>query len=486
MKTINDKLSKNLSENHIALKEILNNSSDLTIRLISINGQQASLIMCEGMVSQQTMSEFLVQQIKQYTYKNHNSQEMIDDILKTQVFATDQRKMFTYGNVLDMIMSGFCILLLDGTSEGICFGLQGFSIRSISTPTSEDNIKGSKEGFIEAIKINMTMVRRRMKSHTLKFEQLKAGKISNTDIILVYLTDKVSQDTLKIIKKRLKSVNVDVLLDSCYLQPFLEDTNNSIFSQVGYTERPDTLCAKIKEGRVGILVDGTPFSVVVPYFFNEHFQTLDDYSNRPFYASFIRILKYVGFLVSIFLPGLYVAISQYHLELLPKSFLSMVIEAQKNSVFPIMVEAIVIFFIYEILKEAGLRLPKEVGHTVSIIGALLIGEAAVNAGIIGAPMVMIVALTAITSFVVPSLYEQVTVLRIIIIVLGGTFGLFGFTIGLIFLIINITSPNAFNTEFSAPILPFKFKYMGDVIIRRGWKNLSKHDIVVEDFKNIDK
>ncbi|MGL5972502.1 MAG: spore germination protein [Oscillospiraceae bacterium] len=480
MKNLKDKLSTSLSDNHINIRSLLNNTGDLIIKTVEVNNSNGSLIMCEGMVSLNVLAEFLIEPLNKYTFNNNNPKEMLDDICKNKVWSADQKKVFTYKDVFSMIMSGFAVLLIDGCEEGVCFGLQGFNIRSISEPSTEANVKGSRESFIEAIKINITMIRRRMKTNTLMFDTIKIGDISNTDVTLVYLTDKVSSYILKEIKDRLKSVNLDLILESGYLQPFLENTKKSIFSGIGYTERPDTLCGKIKEGRVAILVDGTPFSIIVPYLFNEHFQTMDDYSNRPFYASFVRVLKYLGFLVSIFLPGLYVAISQYHLELLPKSFLQTVIIAQQESIFPIMIEAIVIFLIYEILKEAGLRLPRAVGHTVSIIGALLIGESAVNSGIIGAPMVMIVALTAISSFIVPSLYEQVTILRFLLIILGGLFGLFGFTVGIIFFIINITAIDSFSIPFTTPFIPFKFSLMKDVLIRSGWKKLSKDNIKVQN------
>lgn len=481
MKTLQDKLYTTLSENETTIRFLMSNTSDLIIKNIELNSKRATLVLCEGMVSVSSMGEFLINNMREYKNCIIDSDEIMLDIMNNYVWSADQKMIFTFSDVLRMVMSGFVVLLIEGSDKAISFGLQGFNVRGISEPSSEANVKGSKESFTESVKINMTMIRRRVKSNTLKFENMQIGSISNTEVVLVYLTDKVSDDILNKIKGKLKSVNLEMLMESGYLQSFLENTKKSIFSGIGYTERPDTLSGKIKEGRIGIIVDGTPFTIVLPYFFNEHFQAMDDYSNRPFYASFIRILKYVGFFMSIFLPGLYVAVAKFHIELLPKSFLQTIIESQENSIFPITIEAIIIFVIYEIMKEAGLRLPRPVGHTVSIIGALLIGDSAVNAGIISAPMVMIVALTAISSFVIPSVYEQVTFLRFIMIILGGLFGLFGFSIGFLFLIINITSIESFDIPFTSPFIPFNLSMMGDSLFRKSWLKLSKNNVKVQNF-----
>ena len=217
-------------------------------------------------------------------------------------------------------------------------------------------------------------------------------------------------------------VKMDVLLESGYIQPFLDSGPVSIFSGVGYTERPDTLCAKVAEGRIGILVDGTPYALVVPYLFNEHFQSFDDYADRPYFATFTRWLKYISFFIATLLPGLFVAIGTYHLELFPTPMLYNLAVAESSQPFSLMVEALVIHFIYELMREAGLRLPKPIGHVVGIIGGLVIGDAAVKAGIISSPMIMVVALTAISSFVIPQLYEPMTILRFLFIVVGNSGG----------------------------------------------------------------
>ena len=295
----------------------------------------------------------------------------------------------------------------------------------------------------------------------------------------------VSPELLRQVRYRLSKVNIDVVLETGYLQPFLDTRPLSLFSGVGVTERPDTLCAKVAEGRVGLLLDGTPYALIVPYLFNENFQSLDDYSHRPYFATFIRWLKYASFALSILLPGLYVAMGSFHPELLPHTLLMNLVSSEEATPFPLMLEALFTFFIYEIVREAGLRMPRAVGHAVSIVGGLVIGDAAVSAGLIGAPMVIVVAITAISSFVAPSLYEPVTVLRFAFILIGGLLGVFGVTLGACAVLANLCAVNPFGVPATSPATPFSLYAMRDVLVRWGWRGLSKEDLRVQDLAGSD-
>ncbi|MEG2259997.1 MAG: spore germination protein, partial [Oscillospiraceae bacterium] len=229
-----------------------------------------------------------------------------------------------------------------------------------------------------------------------------------------------------------------------------------------------TLCAKLLEGRVGIIVDGTPFALILPYLFSENFQSFDDYTNKPYYASLIRILKYIAFAVSFLLPGLYVAIVYFNPELLPSGMLLNIARAQQNTSLPLLGEALFIHFIYEVVREAGLRLPRPIGHAVSLIGALVIGDAAVSAGIIASPMVMTIALTSLCSFTIPMLYEPVTMLRLAFIIIGGLFGLVGITFALTAVLLNICALNSYGIPYMSPITPFSKPLFTDGFVRKGW------------------
>jgi spore germination protein KA len=242
---------------------------------------------------------------------------------------------------------------------------------------------------------------------------------------------------------------------------------------VGQTERPDTFAAKLCEGKVGILIDGTPFALFVPRLFMENFQTLDDYINRPYYATFMRGVRFLSFIISVFLPGIFVSIGLFHQEILPDDMLFNIVLMESNTLFTLTLEALIIHFIYETVREAGLRMPKSIGHAVSIVGALVIGDAAVTAGLIGAPMLIIVAMTAICSLVSSDLYQPIAVLRIAFIILGGAAGLYGIIIGASALIISLASMTDYGVPFLSPISPFRRRFLRDSIVRTGTEKLGK-------------
>ena len=479
------KLGSALLDNLIGVRAMFTDSGDLIIHEVQVCGVPCAVLMCEGMVNTQTFSEMFAEPLTRLRLEKPGPDSVLDWVRHQSLLAPDQKEIHTFGELFRFMMSGFVVLLIDGIAGGSVFGIQGFSGRSVGEPAGETNVRGSREGFSEMLRPNMSLLRRRFKSPDLIFEMTVFGDKSRTDCTLVYLRGAVSDELLREVKYRLSKVKIDVVLESGYLQPFLDSKPLSLFSGVGVTERPDTLCAKVAEGRVGLLVDGTPYALIVPYLFAENFQSLDDYSHRPYFATFIRWLKYAAFALSILLPGLYVAVGSFHPELLPATILTSLVVSEETTPFPLMFEALAVFFIYEIVREAGLRMPQAVGHAVSIVGALVIGDAAVNAGIIGAPMVIVVGDTAISSFVVPSLYEPVTVLRFAFILIGGLSGVFGVVLALCAVIVNLCAVNPLGVPATSPATPFSLYPMRDVLFRWGWRTLAKEDLRVQDLAGSD-
>lgn len=485
--TQREALSGNLKKDLAAMEEMLSRTADFVHKGVVVGGVELCLMMMEGMVNLSLLAQMVARPLLSKDFgPQADPQEIKAFILRQTVMAADQKQVATYEEVFTLAMSGFIVVLIDGVAGGIALGAQGFSFRSVSEPDSEVNERGSREGFTEPLKINMTMIRRRMKSDTLKFESFQVGQKSHTDGCLVYLTDTVSPELLREVRRRLQKVKLPLVLDTGYLRPFLEGDTLSPFSEVGVTERPDTLCAKIAEGRVAILLDGTPYALIAPSLFIENFQSFDDYAHRPYFTAFIRFLKYVSFLLTILLPGTYVALATFHPESLPHLLLFNIAAAEETTPFPLMLEALIIHFIYEIMREAGLRLPRPVGHAVGIVGALVIGDAAVTAGLIGSPMVMVVALTAISSFVVPSLYEPMAVLRFTFIIIGGLTGIFGIALGCGAILVNACRVNNLGVPFTAPLSPFTPSAMRDVLVRVGWTTMQKHQERVQRLRGADK
>ena len=473
---IDSSLDKNLER----VKAMTGGSSDVIIKYGAMCGQKIAVLTCEGMTSTDTLAQLI------YSKLNSLSDEkvMLPDEIMARMFgdyliAAEQLEVKNLGDLILKMQSGFAIILVDGCTRAIAIGIQSYPSRGVDEPSGELNVRGSREGFVEVIRRNMALVRRRIKSPTLVFEMSVIGERSNTDICLCYLSDKVSPKLLEDVKRRLKSVKLNTILESGYLQPFLEGSGGWFFSECGTCERPDSFAAKLYEGRVGILVDGTPFALTVPYLFIENFQTLDDYTQKPFYALFIRIVRLAAYFITLFLPGAYVAIASYSPEMLPSSLLLNLAAAEQTAPYSLMAECLLIHFLYEILREAGIRLPRPIGHAIGVVGGIVIGDITVNAGLVGAPMVLVVALSGLCSFVVPALYERTVVLRFIYILAGGIFGLFGLLLAVGVIIIKMCSLNTYGVPYMAPISPFSPGSSRDMLVRAGWRRLQKGDVTLQ-------
>lgn len=476
----NTPISRSLDENLSNLLKFTENSSDVIIKNGFVCGNKIAVVTCEGMASTDTLAQLVYPKLN----SEENSRILSPDALMSSFFnvfliAAEQLDIKNLGDLTLKLQSGFAIILVDGCARAIGIGVQGYKSRGIDEPSSDLNVRGSREGFVEVIRTNMALIRRRIKSPTLVFELSPLGDRSNTDICICYISDKVSPKLLKNVKKRLKSVKLNTILESGYIQPYLEGDGGWFFSECATCERPDVFAAKLYEGRIGILVDGTPFALVVPHLFIESFQTLDDYTQKPFYAFFIRTVRLCAYLITLFLPGAYVAIASYNPEMLPSSLILNLAAAEQTAPFSLMVECLFIHFMYEILREAGIRLPRPIGHAIGVVGGLVIGDITVSAGLVGAPMVLIVALSGLCSFVVPTMYEKIVILRFMYIIAGGFFGLFGLLLAAGAVMIKMCSLSTYDIPYMAPISPFTPKALRDMLVRSDWKKMADSDVTVQ-------
>lgn len=467
---MNVPLCTSLKENLDNIRNIMHSSSDLMINEVTVSGIRCALVACEGMLSTSTSTQLIFHPVMEIELTDGTTAEDLYNHIDNYCLLTyDKVKTKTYGDLIRLIMSGFVTIIIDGTDKCVSLGVQGYDKRGIDEPTTEANIYGAQEGFIEVIRANFALIRRRLKTPTLKFDLFQTGQKSRTDIALVYMTDKVSDKLVKKIKKQITDIKLDIILSSGYIEPFIQGKKLSFFSNVSTTQRPDVFCAKVNEGRVGVLIDGTPFALVVPSMFIENFQTLDDYADRPFYATYIRLVRFIAFFLAIALPGLYVAVATFHPEMFSHALLVNLSSALELTPFSLLSETVIFVILFEIIKEAGIRLPKVVGAAVSIVGGLVIGDAAVSSGLISTPLLIIVGLTATSAFVVPNLSAQISVIRIILIIAGGTLGLYGIAVVFAYLIFNITSIEDYGVPYSAPVSPLSKRAMRDVFVRLSFK-----------------
>lgn len=482
--------SRNFKKIHIAssekeniknIRSIMNNSSDLLINPFEISGIRCDLVCLEGMVSTSTITNLILNPLTELKLPEKlTSKELFEHIYDHMLLTIDRTMSSDYGDLISHLMSGFAILIVDGADTAFSLGVQGYATRGIDEPSSEGNIYGSHEGFVETVRTNMSLVRRRIKSPLLRFELFPVTDLSNVDVIVTYMDDRASQALVNKVKKQLKGIKLDTILTSGYTEPYLNRTKLSLFSGISITERPDVFCAKILEGRIGVLIEGTPFAILLPALFIENFQTLDDYAFRPYYATFVRWIRYIAFWASVFLPAFYVAVVTFHPELFNHTLLVNLAAAEELAPLPLVVEALIVLIFYEIIREAGIRLPKSVGGAVSIVGGLIIGDAAVSAGIISNPLLLVCAIAVTASFVIPSLNQPVTILRFAAVIAGGALGLYGIALVAAVMIINICSLENAGVPVMSPVSPFTPRAMRDVMTRAGFRTLAENSFSVEN------
>lgn len=476
---------KSLQENIRNIQKIVSQSSDLLINPFLIDDINCCLICYEGMISTQVITNLILRPLTNLHIKESATSDDIFNHVHDRMLMTIDRGLCTeYGDLIRRLMSGFAILLIDGCNTAFAFGVQGFITRGITEPPSEGNIRGAHEGFVEIVRSNMSLVRRRVKSPMLKFELFPVTGTSNVDVVLAYMTDRVPLKLVKKIRQQLENLPLESVLGSGYIEPFL-DTNKSIFSGVSATERPDVFCAKLIEGRIGLLIDGTPFALVLPSLFIENFQTLDDYNFRPFYTFLIRWIRYFAFFLAIFLPAVYVTMVTFHPELFNHTLLVTLAAAEQTAPLPLATEAFIVLIFYEIIREAGVRLPKNVGGAVSIVGGLIIGDAAVSAGIISNPLLLTCAISVTASFVIPNLNQQITMLRFIAVAAGGIGGIYGISLLAAIMLVNICALENHGAPVMSPISPFTPKAMRDVLTRIGFKRMSRGNATVEKLHGVE-
>lgn len=473
-------LLPDLSANIGRIKEISGNSSDILVNEFITGGIKCALICCEGMVSTSVMTELILEPITDIP-PQVNADGLFSHIRQYMLLSTDRPTVSDYDSFFRLVYSGFVVLLAENSASALAFGVQGYAVRSIQEPVNESNIMGAHEGFSEAVRTNMSQLRRRLKSPELVMELFVKGEKSKTDLCLCYMKDRVPKELINKIRSSLDEIKLETILTTGYIRPFVESDRFELFSSTGTTERPDVLCSKLIEGRAAILVDGVPFAIVIPKLFCESFQTLDDYAFKPYYATFIRWMKYIAFVLSVLFPAVYTAIVMHHPELLNSTLLMLLVDSEKKAPLSIMTEVIDILLMYEIIREAGIRLPKAVGGAVSIVSGLIIGDAAVKSGLISTPLLTVTAIAVISGFAVPDLEVPVTVMRFAFIAAGGLFGLFGISLLSCAVLTNICATEDYGFPYMAPVSPFVRSGMEDTAVRSSIKKMQSRGFTVEDY-----
>ncbi|OPX83513.1 MAG: Spore germination protein B1 [Pelotomaculum sp. PtaB.Bin104] len=470
-------LSTDLQTNLRRIRSILSDCSDVVYREFDFAQDEQiklALIYVDGLVDKTQVSD----QILRSLMIDAPLVEQGEEFTKARALTLIKKKLLpihqlsetnNLGQVIDAVLSGDSILLVDGHAYAIISTTRGWEARSVEESQTELVVRGPREAFVETLKVNISLIRRKIKNPNLKIESMKLGEVTKTDVAVVYIKGIVNDKIVTEVKERLNRIKIDAILETGYIEELIEDSPWSPFCTIGHTERPDKVAALLLEGRVAILVDGTPFLLFVPLLLVEALQSPEDYYERSLFSSTVRLLRWLSFVVSLLAPSLYIAIVAFHQEMLPTALL-LSLAAQREAVpFPAFVETFLMELAFEILREAGIRLPRQVGQAVSIVGALIIGEAAVQAGLVAAATVIVVALTGIASFTF-CYYASTTIriLRFPIMVMAGTLGLFGLICAVLFILVHLATLRSFGVPFLSPLAPLSTGDLKDTAVRAPW------------------
>ncbi|WP_028551420.1 spore germination protein [Paenibacillus sp. UNC451MF] len=455
-------------------KQLSGNSDVIIQNFTHSSGTACALLFIKNMIDLETLQKEVLQAAL--------SMDAVDaaDFCK-QIFddrrlpVTGMHLAATVSQGLLAILEGHALLLVEGDCRILDLPVTSYPKRAIDEAPNESVIRGPREAFIESLQVNTTLIRRRLKTPDLKLEYMKIGRHTHTDVAIGYIQGVCKPELVQELKRRLSQIDVDGLMGSSYIEEFIEDNPYSPFPQMQYTERPDVVCASLLEGRIVIIVDGTPIVLLAPVTMFMLMQSAEDYYQRFISSTWIRWIRFAFIFISLLLPSTYIAVTTVHPEIIPKRLLVTITSSREVVPFPALIEAFMMELAFEALREAAIRIPKSIGQAVSIIGALIIGTAAVQAGIVSAAMVIIVALTGIASFIIPhyDLGLAFRLLRFPIMILAGMFGLFGIACGLILVYLHLLSLRSFGTPYLTPLTPLSFSDWKDTFIRAPWWLMKK-------------
>lgn len=470
MNTLSKTLSKNLTE----LKKLLPSEDILNYSFESQDSVSCAIVYADGIVNKQLLGDLVARPLSRISIKNDGGRFALNaETLEKTLLFPELKTAENFQDAVKEILDGNSLLLVDGISTGFIVGAKLLPNRAVIEPPTDVAVKGPREGFIEDVKTNMSLVRKRLKTPDLRFETLRVGRRSDTAVTLCYLSGTSNAEVLNEIKRKIQKIDVDHIPDSSYIAALISPRKHSLFHMLGSTEKPDIFCAKLAEGRVGILVDGSPIALTAPYLLTEGLQSSEDYFHSPFVSTTFRFLRLLALFVAILLPAFYVSAQLFKMQLLPLGLMLTIASSVRELPLSPNLEMFVVLFLLEVLKEASVRMPKYVGMSLSVVGALVLGETAVSAGFLSTPAIIIVAFSGICLYTVPNFVETGGVLRWLFLLVAGSVGPFGIVLLLTFLLYYLITSDGFGAPLLAPFSPFLSRDLRDTIVKYDVSNLEK-------------
>nr|WP_245236135.1 spore germination protein [Paenibacillus sonchi] len=472
---MNEPINASLASTLRTLKKKLGQSPDFTIRDFSDHSEHAGLLaVCyiDGLVDSGLLSDLIESLVKEIAPapSNRLEEHLVASLIKQTLPLGNIEMIDSQNQIYQAVLAGKAVIVIDGLQSALTVSIAGGVRRAVEEPTSQGVVRGPKEGFTEDVATNLTLIRRKLRTPDLKFDSHIIGQYSQTVVIVTYIEGIADSGVVQEITKRLQAIDTDSILESGYIEEFIQDAPLTPFPTMLNSERPDTVAGSLLDGQVAVLVDGTPFALIAPVTFYNFFQTAEDYYQRYDISSFLRVIRLISFLVSLLLPSLFIALTTFHQEMIP-TILLVTLAAQREGVpFPALLEALLMELTFEVIREAGVRMPRAIGPAISIVGALVIGQAAVEAGLVSGAMVIVVSFTAISNFVIPyfSMATAVRLLRFVLMLLAGTLGLFGIMAGIVPILAHLLSLKSFGVDYLMPYSPMYKSNMKDLLIRVPW------------------
>ncbi|MEK4043222.1 spore germination protein [Paenibacillus sp. FSL H8-0048] len=475
-------LADTVAQSLLHIQTELGDSPDLQIRRIQIGGErrlQAAAVHLSGLADSAAVNEFVLGSLLNHTEElfpgstaggadsPREQASLPQQILSRAMEIGNAELQEDWKEIMLAILSGDTVILLEGCRAAILCGTRGGEQRAVSEPSSQLVVRGPKDGFVESVATNISLIRRRIKSAKLRLEVMKIGSETHTHVALMYMEGIAGEDLIHEARDRLNKIVMNEILESGYIEELIQDKTFTPFPTIYNTERPDVAAGNLLEGRVVIIVDGTPFVLILPAVFTQFFQSAEDYSQRFDITILMRLVRYLSFLVLILGPSVYLALTTYHYEMIPTTLLINLLSQRENVPFPAFVELLLMELAFEILREAGVRMPRAIGQTVSVVGALILGTAVVEAGIIAPIMVIVVALTGIASFALPAYNLAIAgrIIRFAFLIMASIFGFYGITLGLILLVAHMSSLRSFGVPYLFPFVPLSIKGQKDTLFR---------------------
>ncbi|CUH92549.1 spore germination protein [Herbinix luporum] len=474
--------------NSEVFKKLFSKSGDVLIRPIKINQNNiiVHLFCVDGLINQELFDTAVFKSLKfdPYLSQCKTERQMMDYLLEGGAYHVFTKEETDYNLLLKYVLSGMVALIFDKEEKAIVYDIRKFEKRSVSEPTEENVMKGSKDSFIEVMRMNTALIRRRIRSEKLVVETLSVGKLSKTDMALIYISDIADSSTVNKIRQIINSIDIDNISTPAFIEEFLVENKHSIFPQIMYTQRPDRVSANLSDGRVVLVVDGIPFAYILPCQLPMLMQSPDDYANHFLIGSSLRIIRYLSMIITLFLPAFYIAATTYQSQMLPVQLALSTQAAKQNVPFSSASEVLGLLISFEILIEAGLRLPKAVGTAMSILGGIVVGQSAVAANLVSPAVVVIVSLAGISGFIMPNqdLSSGIRLTRFILAILAAVGGFFGLVVGLIVLITHLCSLDNYGTAYIWPFVDVEERNIRDTLFRFPIKYFKKGPLKQNDGK----